>query len=464
MGSKFTRRKLMGTAGALGGAALLAACGTAQMAPMAEGDAPAMAEEGEAETTEMMEPVEVKFWTAQGFVLEDHIGYTLLDEYQEANPNVEVALTPTAIGLAAKEKLITAAAAGAPPDVIYMDRYLAGQLSAPGFLLNLNDYVKATGAFSWDDFWPKLREDCTWKGNIYAVALHTDARTYMFNVDHFVEAGLDPDSPPATWDELESASQKLHKAGQDGVIERLGYSNGPPGNPPVGLQWYIHFWQLGGEYLSPDNKSVNFDNAMGVDALKFMIHMVDLAGGNVRIDEFLGQPVPERNDAFTAGGVSQMIAGHWYPAVYQKRWESPVNFKVAPIPLPPDGIRTNYQGGWSLAQPQGAAEKDAGFSLIEFFLSPDVNLRWSVGAGDYIPALQSVSRGGYLEQVPEAAAYLEELDFAKWVPVIPGNDEIIGINIDIWFKAYAKELTPEEANKQHAERVQEVLNTYADQL
>lgn len=463
METKFTRRMLMGTAGAFSGAVLFAACATGgAMAPA--DDAPAMEDKGEADDMKEMGPSEVKFWTYQDFLLEGHIGNDLLLEFQEANPNVDLALTPTHIGSGSKEKLITAAAAGAPPDVFYMDRYLAGQLSAPGFLLNLNDHIKATAAFSWDDIWPKLRDDCTWKGNIYGVGLHTDARTYMFNVDHFLEVGLDPENPPATWDEVESATLKLHKAGQDGVIERLGYSTGPPGNPPVGLQWYIHFWQQGGEYLSPDNKMVNFDNEMGVTALKFMINMVDLCGGNVRIDEFLGQQRPDRNDAFTTGGVSQMIGGHWYAATYRKAWESAVNFKSAPMPLPPDGIKTNYQGGWALAQPQGAANADGGFSLIEFFLGGDVNLRWSVGAGDYIPALQSASFGGYLEQVPEAEAYLAELELAKWVPVIPGNDEIIGINIDIWFRAYAKEITPEEANKEHADRVQEVLNKWADQL
>ena len=298
------------------------------MAPADE--APADDDMGEAKAEEMMGPSEVKFWTYQDFLLEGHIGNDLLLEFQEANPNVDLALTPTHIGSGSKEKLITAAAAGAPPDVFYMDRYLAGQLSAPGFLLNLNEHIKATGAFSWEDIWPKLRDDCTWKGNIYGVGLHTDARTYMFNVDHFIEAGLDPEAPPTTWDELESATLLLHKAGQDGVIERLGYSTGPPGNPPVGLQWYIHFWQQGGEYLSPDNKTVNFDNDMGVTALKFMINMVDLCGGNVRIDEFLGQQRPDRNDAFTTGGVSQMIGGHWYAATYRKAWESAINFKSAP--------------------------------------------------------------------------------------------------------------------------------------
>ena len=227
MESRFTRRMLIGTAGAFSGAALFAACATA--APMAEGEAAEMEENGEADSKEMMGPAEVKFWTYQDFLLEGHIGNVLLKEFEEANPNVDLALTPTHIGSGSKEKLITAAAAGAPPDVFYMDRYLAGQLSAPGFLLNLNDMIKATSAFSWDDVWPKLRDDCTWKGNIYGVGLHTDARTYMYNVDHFLEVGLDPESPPATWDELQSATVKLHKAGQDGVIERLGYSTGSPG-------------------------------------------------------------------------------------------------------------------------------------------------------------------------------------------------------------------------------------------
>ena len=87
MESRFTRRMLIGTAGAFSGAALFAACATA--APMAEGEAAEMEEKGEADSKEMMGPAEVKFWTYQDFLLEGHIGNVLLNEFQEANPNVD---------------------------------------------------------------------------------------------------------------------------------------------------------------------------------------------------------------------------------------------------------------------------------------------------------------------------------------------------------------------------------------
>ena len=86
MESRFTRRMLIGTAGAFSGAALFAACATA--APMAEGEAPAD-DMGEADSKEMMGPAEVKFWTYQDFLLEGHIGNVLLNEFEEANPNVD---------------------------------------------------------------------------------------------------------------------------------------------------------------------------------------------------------------------------------------------------------------------------------------------------------------------------------------------------------------------------------------
>ena len=39
----------------------------------------------------------------------------------------------------------------------------------------------------------------------------------MYNVDHFKEAGLDPDKPPRHWEELVAAAKKLTKREGDRV-------------------------------------------------------------------------------------------------------------------------------------------------------------------------------------------------------------------------------------------------------
>jgi len=463
MRATVTRRELLAVTAAISGAGIFTACGVVPVAAPAA-QAPKVAEQPVAAAPKSTGPVTISYWAWQGFVTQGQIGYELLEVFHKENTDVKIEVTPLAVGLGQKEKLLTAAAAGAPPDLFYMDRYLAGQLSAPGVLAVLDDKIKATKAFQWEDFWPKLRQDVTWKGKIYAVPLHTDARTFVWNKDHFLEVGLDPEKPPASWDDLQTAIKKLAKAGSGGRLERVAYT--PTfGNPPAFLQWYIHFWQLGGEYLTPDNKKPNFNNKAGVDALKFMVGLLDLQGGLEKINEVLGQSVPTGSDNFTVGRVSMMTAGNWYNAVYTKQWKAPVKFGMGPLPLPPQGHKTNYQGGWTLASPQGAKNKDIAFRFIEFMLRKDIQPRWAINAGNYIPALQSVANSPeFLKEVPEAKVFLEELKTAKWVPVIPGNDEIINADAAAWTNASTKKMTPEEAIAQKEKDVQNILTKWAEFL
>lgn len=458
MATKVTRRRLFAATGGLGGAIALAACGAVPAtAPSTEGEAPA-AQESEPASAE---PVTISYWAYSGFATPDGLGYNIVQRFREENPDINVEVLPIPIGLAAKEKLITAAAAGSPPEVFYMDRYLAGQLSAPGILADLTSRVNTSSVFVWEDFWPKLREDVTWKGKVYAVPLHTDGRAFHWNHEHFIEIGLDPEEPIGTWDELESAITRLHKTSGD-VVERIGFT--PTfGNPPHFLQWYIYFWQLGGEYLTPDNRQPNFNNDAGIEALKFMLGLLDLQGGLEGITAALGNANPAQNDHFTVGRVSMMIHTGGTTRRYQN-WGVPVEWGVGGLPIPEGGQRTNYQGGWTVAMPEVGGHRDEAFRFIEHLMGKESQLEWAAGLG-LIPALESIAQSvEFREASPHAIPIMEELKVAKWVPVIPGNDEILRVDRTAWVNASTRAVTPEEAIAQKEAEVQAILDKWAESL
>jgi len=56
-------------------------------------------------------------------------------------------------------------------------------------------------------------EELTWRGKTWAVSFYTTICPWMYNKEIFKKAGLDPNKPPKTWDELLYACERIKKAG-----------------------------------------------------------------------------------------------------------------------------------------------------------------------------------------------------------------------------------------------------------
>jgi ABC-type glycerol-3-phosphate transport system substrate-binding protein len=66
-------------------------------------------------------------------------------------------------------------------------------------------------------------------------------RALYWNNDLFRAAGLPPDQPPTTWDELQRMSATLTKSGAGEAATQLGFVPGW-GNPPAFLAWGVNLW------------------------------------------------------------------------------------------------------------------------------------------------------------------------------------------------------------------------------
>ena len=75
-------------------------------------------------------------------------------------------------------------------------------------------------------FYPTLMQNGTTGGKTWGIPFQRSTIVMYYNKDAFRAAGLDPENPPATWDELSAAGKKLTKAdgSQWGVmIPSTGY-------------------------------------------------------------------------------------------------------------------------------------------------------------------------------------------------------------------------------------------------
>ena len=121
------------------------------------------------------------------------------------------------------EIYLTQIAGGDPPDVIQIQESRVPQFAARGGIIPLDAFIGKAGLNLSEIFyageWPKG----SWLGVQYALPLDNTGAWYLFwwNKDTFEEIGLDPDTPPTTWTELEEMALKA-TVREDGEITRHG--------------------------------------------------------------------------------------------------------------------------------------------------------------------------------------------------------------------------------------------------
>jgi multiple sugar transport system substrate-binding protein len=145
--------------------------------------------------------------------------------FSARNPNVRIEVT-TIPAETIWKKAVPAFAAGNGPSLILGDAAKFYDFQSRGLL----------DPYSGDSF-PSSWVEANFPNVQWSQGLAKDGRYYVFpggycadiliyNKRMFKEAGLDPDKPPTTWDELAAAAQKLTKRDAGGNLIQAGYEPG----------------------------------------------------------------------------------------------------------------------------------------------------------------------------------------------------------------------------------------------
>ena len=104
---------------------------------------------------------------------------------------------------------LRAFATGTNPDIISIDNPDHAAFAARGAFLDLTDLAAASDQIDMDNYFPGPRSSFTWDGGVYGIPRASNTIALYYNKDLFEAAGLDPDNPPSTWDELYEAATAL---------------------------------------------------------------------------------------------------------------------------------------------------------------------------------------------------------------------------------------------------------------
>ncbi|HET7560142.1 MAG TPA: ABC transporter substrate-binding protein [Limnochordia bacterium] len=224
-------------------------------------------------------------------------------------------------------KFVAAEAGGSPPDIIGSWNHRTGPFAYKGLIQPIEPLAKASG-LDLSVLIPNFRELSRYNGQLYQVPALPSVITLMWNKQVFSQAGLDPETPPAAWADLDAYDKKITQIQADGQIQRVGFS-------PFFPNWwpYLWGWLDGGSLWDGDNNAVTADNPQVVAGYRYIRDLIQRhsQGSAAAFRSKWGDYM----NPFIDGKLGLILMGSWVPT--QIASAKDLSYGVAPIPAGPDG-------------------------------------------------------------------------------------------------------------------------------
>lgn len=307
----------------------------------------------------------------------------MVDAFNKTHNNIEIVAqsNPSAPGYETQDltKLTAAIAAGNAPDVSVLNAPFIMEVASRDVLEPLDQYIIAAH-FDMKDFYDYTVKEMTFNGKVWGIPNGVDTRFLYYNKKKFKEAGLDPEKPPKTWDELLQYSEKLTKRNSNGEFTQIGFI------PNYGNSWlYLYMLQNGGRMVSDDGKTATLNSDKNIKALDFMVKGYDLLGGATKVNAYVEALNKQTgaNDPLLTGKVAMVINGNWAIGTYARYGKDIINdigFTYAPTPTGSDFI--TWSGGWSYGMPKGCKNPKEAFEVMTW-LATDGAIEQSKGISKF---------------------------------------------------------------------------------
>lgn len=398
------------------------------------------------------EATEVSFWTHTHPPMVE-LNEDLIAAFAEQNPDIDVAyeIVPN---MNFAEKLLTSVSTGTGPDVINMDDNQMRSIYIPNGLVAPVDPV-ALGFGSMEEleaaYIPGAFQGAEVDGEIYGLPSEFNVTAFIINTEAFEEAGLDPSSPPATWEEVGTMGEALVQRDGD-TVTRRGFDF-----LYLHAGWYHNQFgtlllQTGGRLVAEDGTTAAINEPAAVEALQIwydMVHTYQVADPNIASRE---ATVPYQD--FIDGKVAMSLMNPWGLGLITE--ESPVfdKYQVVPLPQvdPANPVNPLYAYYWSVVE-QSAVKEDA-FKLISFLASDP---------GAWLENVEFIQpRAGWdelpqVETFPFYDVWAAELLHGQFQPVIPNSQEVDAIVMSAIEDSILNAVPPQEALDQAAAAINQVL-------
>ena len=308
-------------------------------------------------------PITLSVWApftgSDGDVLRE-----IMDTYNETNTDgitVELDIMDNAT---LQSKLPTAVSTGTGPSFVLVGIEYLKQYAANGIIEDISDFWDKTGIDKSNYYDNVLAK--SYVGDVqYGVPMQYNLQYLYYNKDIFSAAGLDPNTPPTTLDELrEDAIACTDKS-------KNQYGLGLPTDSTYFVQY---LWANGGDVISEDGTKNLINSDQNVETLQWLQDLERVDGVSPE-----GLQAADADTMFQAGQLGMYISGPWNINGLNQLG---MNYGITAIPAGSDGAYSP-EGGCAYMLTKGAddATKSAVYKFMSYWLSDDVLKKWSTVNG-----------------------------------------------------------------------------------
>jgi ABC-type glycerol-3-phosphate transport system substrate-binding protein len=377
-------------------------------------------------------------------------------EFNRSHPAIHARTLFVTNDLANSQKVYISVAGGVAPDVTFVDGPQVAEWAQRGILEPLDDLIAEAGIKP-DDFWPPCWRQNLYGGHVYALTYGADPNFgFFWNKQVFEDAGLDPERPPRTFEEMDAFARRITSL-EDGRLTRVGLIPWAVyGNANSMFTWG---WAFGGEFYDPATQAITADDLRNVAALDWVCSYAkqyDIT----KVSGLQSTFGTAEQNPFIVGklGMMPMVIGE---VRNLRRFAPDLRYGVAPLPTPPGGIEnSSWVGGWCMGIPRGArGDRRAGFELMRWLCATPEGTRFVYRSTGSFPGYRNSPVYEELAKDPVMAVFYRILKDCKHQrPVMPAQAYYMGELERAVSSALYGGVSPAEALARARERTQKHLD------
>jgi multiple sugar transport system substrate-binding protein len=319
----------------------------------------------------------------------------LIEQFEAENPDIRVIHNSDIAYDNFRDEIAASAPAGVGPDVVSLFYGWIPAFVDAGYLVPLPEEEFPA---EWiESYFSPMVAESQFNGEYWALPTAVRTLALFWNKDLFEAAGLDPEQPPTTLEELvEMAIATTVYDGNGTEINNITSEGFAVGMTSQDHHWFreILLRQYGGVPYSEDNREVLWDSEEGCEAFTYLTEFETLhkTGSN---DLFT-----DATEAFINGHQALHIDGSF--RIGSLTANAPdLNYGVTELPLGPNGEAHTFGSYWTHGITRRAAEDparmEAATRFLKFITSAEAGLLWVEQVGELPAQLEAASDEELLE-------------------------------------------------------------------
>ncbi|MBV9702402.1 MAG: sugar ABC transporter substrate-binding protein [Methylobacteriaceae bacterium] len=319
-------------------------------------------------------------------------------------------------------KLATGVQAGEVPDVISFDLIYMPDFMRAGFLTDITDQMKGDANLA--KVAPAYTKLATYKDRLYGTGFTPDVSILIYNKDLFKKAGLDPNKPPATLDQIHEYAKKIHALGPD--IYGFYFSGACPG---CNIFTTSPMMVASGAHMLPASADEEPLDGSGVKEVLQLFR-----------DMWTEGLVPKSAQAdngsnfvanFKTGKIGIQGAGGFLISDLKKDVPD-MDFGVTFLPGIKEGQASAFVGGDVVAIPKGSKHADVALQFIKWELTDEAQLE-GLAKNNILPSRTDLADNKYFKSEPRVVTTAKALGIG-YVPWVFHFNDMVNSDSSPWIE------------------------------